>query len=159
MAEPVQTQQHEWQDSQRLIALLGEQRDLYQRLRQLSEQQRTLITGDRPELLLGILRDRQALVGALARLNEQLSPFRQNWDRMYADLAAEARDRVNGLLQEINRLLRVILRTDQEDTALLTARKQAAGQELAALNGGRSAHAAYQPQADKQPAGSADVTG
>lgn len=158
MAEQVQTQPHEWQDAQRLIALLGEQRDLYQRLRQLSEQQRTLITGDRPELLLGILRERQALVGALARLNEQLSPFRQHWDRMYADLAAEARDAVNALLQDINRLLRVILRTDQEDTALLSARKQAAGQELTALSGGRSANAAYQPQT-QQPAGSADVTG
>ena len=54
------------------------------RLRELSDQQRTLITGDRPELLLNILRERQTLVGALARLNERLAPFRRNWEGLYA---------------------------------------------------------------------------
>ena len=129
--------------SERLIALLQQQRELYQRLRELSEQQRTLITGDKPEMLLNILRERQSLVAALARLNEQLAPYRRNWESLYGDLPRNQRDQANALLQEINGLLRVILRTDQEDSALLSARKQAVGQQIGLLSGGRSVNAAY----------------
>ncbi len=147
-------------DPKRLIGLLIEQRDLYRRLRELSEQQRTLITGDRPEMLLNILRERQTLVGALSRLNEQLAPYRRNWEPLYAGLPEESRNEANQLLQEINGLLRVILRTDQEDSKLLSARKQSVARELDALSGVQSANAAY---AAKLPTGkaahSADMQG
>lgn len=147
------------QEAQRLVGLLTQQRDLYRRLRELSEQQRTLITGDRPELLLNILRERQTLVGALARLNEELGPFRRDWERLYGGLSGEPREQANGLLKEINSLLRVILKTDQEDSALLSARKQTVGNELGALADGRSVNTAYGRPAEAGQAHSADVTG
>jgi len=146
-------------DPSRLIALLTEQRDLYLRLRELSEQQRHLITGDRPELLLNTLRERQTLVSALARLNEQLAPFRRNWEGLYSSLPAGPREQANALLQEINGLLRVILRTDQEDGALLAARKQAAGAQIGQLSDGRSANTAYAQQGGSPAPRAADVTG
>jgi len=154
------SQTTELQDPQHMIALLAKQRDLYLRLRELSEQQRALVTGDRPEMLLNILRERQTLVGALARLNEQLAPFRRNWEGMYTGLPDDLREQAHGLLQEINGLLRVILRTDQEDSALLSARKQTTGRQIEALSGGQSANAAYANQAaSSQASPSADVTG
>jgi hypothetical protein len=147
-------------DLQRLISLLSEQRDLYRRLRELSEQQRTLITGDRPEMLLNILRERQSLVAALARLNEQLAPFRRDWEGLYRGLPAPVREQANVLLHEINGLLRVILKTDHEDTALLSARKQAVAAQIEQVSGGRSANTAYAQQAgSEKPAPAADVTG
>ncbi len=147
-------------DPVRLIQLLEQQRALYGKLRDLSEKQRALIARDRPELLLSILRDRQDLVTGLARLNEQLGPFRRNWDALYATLPEDERTRASGLLQEINGLLRGILRTDQEDGALLSVRKQAVGAELADLAGGRAANAAYARHAgpERGPA-AADMTG
>ena len=151
---------HDPLDPQRLLTLLGEQRGLYQRLRELSERQRTLITGDRPEMLLNILRERQSLVGGLARLNEQLAPFRRNWDGVYAALPEPLREQANQLLQEINGLLRVILRTDQEDTSILAARKHAVGEQIGQMSGGRSANTAYAQQASAAGAArAADVTG
>lgn len=147
-------------DPNRLIALLEQQRDLYLKLRELSDKQRSMIAGDRPELLLHILRDRQDLVTSLARLNDQLSPFRRNWDAMYSALPDERRAQASGLLQEINGLLRVILRTDQEDGALLSARKQATALDIASTTGGRSVNAAYARQggAGAGPT-AADITG
>jgi hypothetical protein len=148
-------------DPHRLIALLEEQRDLYLKLRQLSNTQRSMIAGDRPELLLHILRERQDLVTALARLNEQLSPFRRNWDALYATLPEDGRTRASAVLQEINGLLRVILRADQEDGALLSARKQAVALDLTAASGGRTANTAYARQtgASNGVSPAADVTG
>jgi hypothetical protein len=147
------------QDPQQLVKLLGEQRDLYLRLRDLSEQQRALIASDHPEQLLNLLRERQTLVGALARLNDQLAPFRKNWEGMYAGLPDDLRDQANNLLLEINGLLRVILRSDQEDSAMLNARKETVGQRIRDLTGGQAANNAYGRRTDPAPSSSADMTG
>lgn len=147
-------------DPNRLTALLRKQRDLYLRLRDLSDKQRTMISGDRPEQLITILRDRQNLVTSLAQLNEQMGPYRRNWDSAYSALPAEQRTEASELLQEINGLLRVILQTDQEDSALLAARKQAVANSLSEISGGQTANAAYGRQAGSTPASeSADITG
>ena len=107
-----------------LLGFLREQRDLYQKLRDLSDRQRDLIAGDRPEQLLNILRDRQHLVTALAKVNEKLGPYRRDWRRVYEALPENDQQRASALLEEINGTLQVILKTDQEDQALLSARKQ-----------------------------------
>lgn len=143
-----------------LIELLREQRDLYLRLQELSERQRTLISGDRPELLLNILRDRQSLVAALAAVNEKLSPYRRNWQSVYETLPIVTRHTATELLEEINGMLQVILQADQEDQALLSARKQAVAQSLNDVSGGRAANAAYARQGGQATGGGrADVTG
>lgn len=150
---------HGMTEPSELIALLRQQRDLYERLRELSEKQRNMISGDRPELLLRILRDRQDLVTSLARLNERMGPYRRNWDAAYAALPAELRSEASTLLQEINALLRAVLRTDQEDSALLSAKKQAVAGSLASLSGGQAANTAYARQSGAPADSSADLSG
>lgn len=130
-------------DPKHLIGLLREQRELYLRLRELSERQRNLISGDRPEMLLNILRDRQTLVLALSRINEELSPYRCDWERAYSELPPQTRTEASGLLDEINGTLQTILKIDQEDGALLSARKQAVAASLDELTNTRTASAAY----------------
>lgn len=143
-----------------LIGLLTEQRDLYRKLQELSDRQRDLIAGDRPEQLLSILRDRQTLVTALARVNEQLAPYRRNWQSIYETLPERDKRNASELLEQINGMLQVILRTDQEDQALLSARKQAVARSLNDVNGGRAANAAYARNAGARgQSNAADVTG
>jgi hypothetical protein len=147
-------------DTNRLIHLLKQQRELYLQLRDLSDRQRALIASDSPDLLLSILRDRQTLVAALVRLNEQLAPYRRDWEAVQATLSDDVRQQAAQLLEEINDLLRNILRVDQEDGALLSARKQAVAQSLSEVSGGRTANAAYARQDPAQgTATSADLTG
>lgn len=142
-----------------LITLLRRQRDLYQRLADLSERQRSLISGDRPELLLNILHERQTLVTALASVNDQLSPFRRNWQNVYETLPEVTRHTASSLLDEINGMLQIILRTDQEDQALLSARKQAVARSLGDVAGGQAANSAYGRNRSRTGGGTADVTG
>jgi len=143
-----------------LIDLLREQRDLYRRLQELSDRQRNLISGDRPELLLNILRDRQMLVESLARVNQQLSPYRQSWQEIYATLPPADRQTASSLLDEINGMLQLILKADQEDQALLSARKQAVARSLNDVSGGRVANTAYAQHAgSRRGGGAADVSG
>jgi len=143
-----------------LIKLLKKQRDLYLRLRDLSARQRNLISGDRPELLLNILRDRQTLITALAKVNEQLSPYRRNWQSVCEALPEVTRHTVSSLLEEINGTLQAILMTDQEDQALLSARKQVVARSLNEVSGGRAANAAYAQHTSKTDgSGTADMRG
>ncbi len=143
-----------WVNPDRLLRLLESQRNCYRRLRELSLLQRSLISGDRPELLLNVLGDRQRIVNELAGLNEQLAPFRQDWEGVYESLPAEVRVRAGELLDEINGLLRVILQNDQEDSALLAARKESVRGALAQLDGGRHAQSAYRPTPRRPSGGS-----
>lgn len=128
---------------QGLVELLRQQRDLYRQLQSLSQRQRALISGDRPELLLNILQDRQALISSLAKVNEQLSPYRRDWQNIYQSLPDGLRATVSQLLEEINGMLRLILRADQEDQALLSARKQVVAESLGTVSGGQAANSAY----------------
>ena len=149
-----------WFDPAALVRLLTTQRDLYRRLRALSEQQREIISGDRPERLLGLLTERQALVARLGEVNEQLAPCRREWERLYRELADEARQQVTALLDDINGSLRAVLSADREDADLLAARKESLARSLDALSGARTANAAYARQSGDSPGGlSADVTG
>lgn len=146
-------------DSERLLDLLSRQRDLYRKLKSLSERQRGMIAGDRADLLLGILQERQAHVNELTALNQQLSPFRRNWDQTLASLADDARQNVSQLLAAINTLLSGILATDKEDGALLSARKQMVASELSGLSGGRIANQCYARSTPATGTSSADLTG
>lgn len=132
-----------WVNPDRLLRLLMEQRDLYRRLRALSEGQRGAVTSDRPEALLSILRERQTLVTSLAAINEQLTPFRRDWNGVYDQLPQETRARASELLDEINGMLQFILKADQEDSQVLNVRKQAVAQSLKDLSGASVASAAY----------------
>ena len=151
MSESIETT-----SAERLIELLTQQRDLYGRLRELAEQQRALISSDRPERLLDVLRERQTLVGRLAQINMQLAPFRRNWAGTYGQLPDDVRQRAAALLEEINVMLQTILKGDREDGVLLAARKQAVATELNAVTGGRAANAAYAPA---PKISTADITG
>lgn len=150
---------HTTADPDRLVTLLTRQRDLYAALRELSERQRSTLGEDRSEQLLEILRQRQDIVSALASLNDELGPYRRNWDAAFNGLPESYRATVAGLHGEINALLRVILKTDQEDAALLAARKSAVSAQLADLGGVRAASAAYARTGSSGAALSADIRG
>ncbi len=130
-------------DPDRILRLLRKQCSLYEQLQHLSHRQRGLIVGDQPEQLLSILHDRQSLVNALAQINRQLSPLRSDWTRVFQALPQTVREEVTGLLEQINVMLHAILKTDQEDGALLSTRKHSVGQELGRMGDARAAGAAY----------------
>ncbi len=146
-------------DPNRLIALLSQQCDLYERLRDLAERQGGMITGDRPDMLLTVLQERQTIVQALTRLNEQLGPYRRSWEIVYGDLKTPQKQQAGDLVKRINDLLGGILKTDDRDRATLAARKQAVANELSGLSGGRLANAGYATVRTAGDAGAADLTG
>jgi len=112
-----------------------------------------------PSQLIDLLSRQRDLWTAPAKLNDERGPCRRNWDAMNSALPADQRTQASAILHEINGLLRVILRTDQEDGALLSARKQVISNELDGMSGGQMANTAYARQASSSSAGPADLMG
>lgn len=127
----------------RLVKLLREQRDLYHSLRDLSQRQRSLVAGDRPELLLDLLSSRKRIVTQLAAINDELAPCRRNWPAVYDQLPTETQGQVSELLKDINGTLQTVLRADQEDSSVLSARKAVVERSLNRMDGGQAVNAAY----------------
>ncbi len=131
---------------ERILELLSRQRDLYQELRELSVRQRGMITGESGDQLLALLRQRQNAIADLTRINEELGPYRREWETTLARMPTAERVHAGELLNETNNLLRTILRADEEDSALLAARKQAAAREMTQTSSAQSANSAYSAQ-------------
>lgn len=146
-------------DAERLIALLRRQAELYGRLRNLSEQQRTLIAGDRPELLLSVLSERQTIVSDLSKNNAALAPFRRQWDELYPSMPEAQREQARVLLGEINGVAGAILRSDEEDYSLLNTKKNEVGRAMSGISGARAAATAYGRPVGGRAVGGSEYSG
>ena len=127
----------------RLVTVLTQQREVYQLLGELAEQQGALIAANDADGLLKLLSARQQLVDCLGLLNEELIPMRQRWDEVLADMSDGDRQQVKSLVLEVNELLQSILKRDARDSEELSTRKGDVESELSRAATGRKAHVAY----------------
>lgn len=105
-----------------LIRLLDRQRQLYRQLDQLSERQRSLISSDKPKDLLKVVGQRHKIVQALGELDDQLEPYRQDWQQACKGLDVAEKSELDGILNEVHDLLGRIIARDQQDGQTLAAR-------------------------------------
>jgi len=127
----------------RVAELLGEQRDLYRELSRLSDKQRRFITGEEPGELLTVLVERQRLIDRLTGVGRELKPLLAGWQELRGRLDAGQARTIDGLVREVKVLLSEIMRKDEADSALLSARKSQTGRNIENLQAGRQAGAAY----------------
>lgn len=130
-------------DARRLTELLAQQRDVYQRLRELAMSQSKAIEDDQPESLLRILADRQRLINELTRVNELLEPFRSRWDQLREALEPTQRLEVSELVDQVQQLLGQILDCDKQDSDLLRERTAQTRDQAARAGAGARMNQAY----------------
>jgi flagellar biosynthesis/type III secretory pathway chaperone len=119
-----------------LIELLDRQRSLYVQLRQLSQQQCAIVGSDQPDVsgLVLLLGRRQNLIDHLARIGQQMEPYRRNWPGLWRSLDAPMRVRVQKLIEQVQELLDVILRQDEQDRVALSSRSDRATGHISRLD-------------------------
>lgn len=144
MAVGVETRMEAEAAPEEVLRLLEEQAKLYEQLASLAGRQRTLITTDNAEPLLGLLAERQQLTVRIARLAEQFKPVREQWQTYRASLAPAQQQRADELLLSVQRRLDLVMASDEQDAKLLMARKEATAGALQGTQARRTALAAYQ---------------
>ena len=127
--------------------MLTRQRDLYRSLDGLSEKQRVIIAEGQAEQLLAVLSERQMIVDQLTQTNDAIAPLRGRMSEI-AEAAPEGqRDRLRGLVGEVQGLLESIIQRDEADRQTLETSKAKVGQELAKVNTAPAAINAYRANA------------
>jgi hypothetical protein len=128
---------------QALGAVLGEQRALVDALRPLAGRQRQLIEGGDTAALLEVLAARQGLIDRFMEADRRLGRLSEQMRRHVVELPPARRLALRERIDGINRDLEAVMASDEEDQRLLSAARSAAGQEIAAVDQGRAARAAY----------------
>ena len=126
-----------------VLALLTEQCGLCRQLSGLGDRQRSLITADQPEELLGVLAQRQRIIDRLGSLSQRMRPYQQDWARVRARLGQDDARRADELVSELNTHLAGILAGDKADADLLASRRLQTGSDMSRLKTTRIAGAAY----------------
>jgi len=138
------------EDAKTVIELLNQQLALYSQLNQLAQTQRALITSDEPERLLAVLSERQQLIDRLESTAMKLRPYQANWHEFRKHLDADQGQTVDHLIDEVNAILSEILRRDEADGELLSARKGSTAQAMSEIRTAKQAGAAYAATGDAQ---------
>ena len=150
MALEIETRAGTEAKPEEVLQLLEEQAKLYEQLAVLAGRQRTLITADNAEPLLGILAQRQRLTTRIAHLADQLKPVREQWPAYRARLTPAQQQRADHLLTSVQQLLSRVMASDEQDAKLLKARKEATANGLRGNQANRAVLAAYQTPASER---------
>ena len=127
----------------RVIDLLTQQRLLYRQLRELAQQQTSLIDGSDPEMLLKVLAGRQRLIDKLTAIDRELVPIRADWQKIAARLSNTQRQEVQFLVTEVEKILGEILIRDEKDTKRLSGRQQQVVAKIQSASTGKRMNQAY----------------
>ncbi len=127
----------------RLRRLLEEQRELCRHLDALGERQESCIAEDDTDALLRVLAERQTLVDRVSAVSGELEPLRKRKDEILAGVSESQRQEVKLVVGELTELAERITRRDDAQRAMLEAKRTRLAEQIAGVNRGRGAVAAY----------------
>lgn len=127
----------------RLRRLLEEQRELCRSLDTLGLQQEACIQTDDTDGLLRVLAERQVIVDRVTHVSGELEPLRVRKDEILAAISEQQRAEVKLVVGELNELADRITRRDDAQRVMLEAKRARLAEQIAGVNRGRGAMAAY----------------
>jgi flagellar biosynthesis/type III secretory pathway chaperone len=144
-------------DTDQLAELIDAKLAVLVQLLGLSRHQVQVIDDSDLSALLRVLAGKQQLVGQLDQLDRQLAPFTGQSSSVRVWASGQARQRCREQAARCEAVLREILLAEQEAERRMTQRRDAASQQLAAVNQASQAQRAYVP-AMPLPSGTLDLT-
>ena len=127
----------------RLVGLLQQEKALYARFLELSGQQLAVIQGGDVSELLALLGRKQELLGQIDRVEQELSPAKENWDEVRASLSADERPAVEAMVEEVRRVLEELIALERKGEGLLRQQRQHTLDQIAQTERGCQLGSAY----------------
>jgi hypothetical protein len=126
-----------------LVRRLEAQLEQCRRLESLCERQREAVSHGHTDALLTVLAERQGAVDEMARIGEEIEPFRARWESVMMLVEPAIRDRMMELVGAIGDAIERVGRRDEQDRASLEQQRASVAGELAVVANRRGAVAAY----------------
>ncbi len=128
-----------------LVELLNQKRDVLAQLRQLVEYQAPLVDGGDSRKLLGLLATKEKLLTRLKQVEAGLDPFRDEDPEQRVWRNAADRMAARDIHAECDRSLAEVMEIDQADMERLIARHDFNEQALGRIHTARAVNDAYAP--------------
>lgn len=130
-------------ESQRLAQLALCKLQIMQLLRRLAAQQLEIISGGDMSNLLKLLAAKQTVMDQLAKVEQQLDPFRAEDPDTRDWASTAAREECQRNVETCNELLTEIMRLEKQGEMEMVRRRDAAAIQLAGMHGASEARHAY----------------
>lgn len=138
-------------DLEAALEALEAERTIYARVLELTMKQRELAESGEAEELLAVLAEKGRLTEEAARVSEASRGLKAEWSEKAAGLGAEERERGQGLLDEIARILGEVLAEEEVCQKALGQRRDGTTEELLRMQRGRRAARAYGERPAQDP--------
>lgn len=126
------------------LKIFKSRREYCRALLDLSQQQRAMIAAGDYGQLMGLLSQKQRLLGRLDEVARAEPTFWQQWTTRRDGFETGARQDCERVLEESEQILAALLEEENAGTTLLTERRNATQKQLQAISAGSQAHDAYQ---------------
>ena len=130
-------------ETQRLAQVVQCKLQIMQLLRRLAAQQLEIITGGDISNLLKLLAAKQTVMDQLAKLEQQLDPFRGQDPETRDWPSTAAREECQRNVETCNELLTEIMRLEKQGEMEMVRRREAASIQLSGMHGASEARHAY----------------
>ena len=138
-------------DTNRIISILTQQADHYERLLKLADAQHEFVVQDRHDELLEVLTRRQIELDAITTLEREVRELKNQWMEISQSLDADDRTKIEQLFHTTRDLLERITESDQNDALVLQQRKLSVGRQIHHANSAGVAHQRYAAGAYAKP--------
>ncbi|MEM9167005.1 MAG: flagellar export chaperone FlgN [Planctomycetota bacterium] len=138
-------------EARAIVGLIQTQAGLYQELEALSERQHAYVQANQTDAVITVLGQRQAVIDRISAVSADLAPFQAGWDRHIEGMPESVRSSVRASLSQVQASLRRISERDEQDKAVMEARRRTVGDQLSDLRRSDQAVQAYVGKSAKGP--------
>jgi hypothetical protein len=129
--------------TERLLKNLREEIDFYHQITEYTRQQRKAIDETDIKCLLNCVKEKEAIINKIKKIDETLVPFREEWKKRKVEMSEYSRKQCEKYVGELNNILEKLMELEGENEKLLAGRVKKLEKDLDNIQKGKQARKSY----------------
>ncbi len=138
-------------DVEKLLEGFARQRELYEKMVEVTREQNRRIESNEVDALLKVLENKNQLLREVGEIETGAAPLRRQWNEAHKEMDAETVKRVETGIGGTKEVLRELLKLEEEGREMMERQRGAAGDQIREIQQKRKVRNAY---GQKGPGGS-----
>ena len=138
-------------DVEKLLEGFARQRELYEKMVEVTREQNRRIESNEVDALLKVLENKNQLLREIGDIETGAAPLRRQWNEAYKEMDAETVKRVETGIGGTKEVLQALLKLEEEGREMMERQRGTAGDQIRQIQQKRKVRNAY---GQKRPGGS-----
>ena len=138
-------------DVEKLLEGFARQRELYEKMVEVTREQNRRIESNEVDALLKVLENKNQLLREIGDIEKGAAPLRRQWNEAHKEMDAETVKRVETGIGGTKEVLQALLKLEEEGREMMERQRGAAGDQIRQIQQKRKVRNAY---GQKRPGGS-----